>query len=137
MRPNRSMAPGTIIPVLTYPDVRLAVNWLCDAFGFKERLRIGVHRAQLSVGDGYVVVAGAAADGMIPPAGQSVMVRVADVDAHFRRATAAGARVLSPPADFPFGERQFSVEDPWGHLWTFSQTVADVDPADWGGVLLE
>jgi hypothetical protein len=31
----------------------------------------------------------------------------------------------------------FTAEDPGGHRWTFSQTVADVDPRDWGGVLVE
>jgi uncharacterized glyoxalase superfamily protein PhnB len=34
-----------------------------------------------------------------------------------------------------YGERQYTVEDPGGHRWTFSQSVADVDPADWGGEL--
>jgi uncharacterized glyoxalase superfamily protein PhnB len=34
-----------------------------------------------------------------------------------------------------YGERQYSAEDPWGHRWTFSQTVADVDPRDWGGII--
>ncbi len=36
-----------------------------------------------------------------------------------------------------YGERQYNAEDPWGHQWTFSQTLADVDPADWGGILRE
>jgi len=27
--------------------------------------------------------------------------------------------------------------DPGGHRWTFSQSIADVDPADWGGTLKE
>ena len=38
-----------------------------------------------------------------------------------------------PPTDFPYGERQYSVEDPGGHRWTFSQSIADVDPRTWGG----
>ena len=63
---------------------------------------------------------------------RAVMVRVADVDAHHARATAAGARVFGAPVDQPYGERQYSAEDLGGHLWTFSQTIADVDPADWG-----
>ena len=41
MRQNRSIPNSTIIPVLTYPDVRAAVAWLEAAFGFTERLRIG------------------------------------------------------------------------------------------------
>jgi uncharacterized glyoxalase superfamily protein PhnB len=128
-RSNRSMPASGVIPVLAYPDVRQAVEWLCAAFGFAERLRIGDHRSQLVFGDGAVVVAG----GTASPA--SVMVRVEDAAAHHRRAAAAGARILAPPADYPYGERQYTAEDPAGHRWTFSQSVADVDPADWGGEL--
>jgi uncharacterized glyoxalase superfamily protein PhnB len=64
-----------------------------------------------------------------------VLGRVEDVDAHHERARAAGARILATPADHPYGERQYSAEDPAGHRWTFSETIADVDPADWGGEL--
>lgn len=41
-----------------------------------------------------------------------------------------------PPTDFPYGERQYSAEDVGGHGWTFSQSIADVDPSIWGGQLL-
>jgi hypothetical protein len=53
---NRSMPPGSVIPELGYADVPAAARWLCTAFGFRERLRIGSHRIQLLVGDGSVVV---------------------------------------------------------------------------------
>ena len=61
------------------------------------------------------------------------MVRVPDVDAHFCRAQERGASILHDPADYPYGERQYEVEDLGGHRWTFSQTIADVAPEDWGG----
>ena len=54
-----------------------------------------------------------------------------------REAEAAGATIRSEPTDWPYGERQYSAEDPGGHIWTFSQSIADVDPADWGGTLKE
>lgn len=127
------MPSSVVIPVLSYPDVREAVDWLCRVFGFVERLRIGDHRSQLNFGDGAVVVAGGQAGG----AGHSIMVRVADIDGHFERAKQAGARIVGPPTDFPYGERQYTAEDLGGHLWTFSQTVSDVDPASWGGQLFE
>jgi uncharacterized glyoxalase superfamily protein PhnB len=62
---NRSAPPATVTPVLAYPDVRAAVEWLEAAFGFEERVRIGEsHRAQLRVGsDGAVVVAEGPRDG--------------------------------------------------------------------------
>src|ERR1035438_4770242 len=53
---NRSIPRATVIPVLAYPDVNQAAAWLCDAFGFSVRLRIGNHRVQLNVGDGAVIV---------------------------------------------------------------------------------
>ena len=56
------------------------------------------------------------------------MVRVGDVDAHHKRARKEGARILQPPADHPYGERQYTVEGLGGHVWTFSQTIADVAP---------
>ena len=65
-----------------------------------------------------------------------VLVRVTDIDAHFARARAAGAEILSPPTTYPFGERQYSARDPGGHRWTFSESIAGVDPAPWGGTLV-
>ena len=57
MKANRSIPDATVIPVLIYPDVRQAVEWLEAAFGFAERVRIGEdHRSQLSFGDGAVIV---------------------------------------------------------------------------------
>jgi uncharacterized glyoxalase superfamily protein PhnB len=82
-------------------------------------------------GDGAVIVTGGRDD----PVGHSVLVQVGDVDAHHGRALIAGARILSPPSDYPYGERQYMAEDLGGHRWTFSQSIEDVDPASWGGVL--
>lgn len=129
---NRSMPPGVIIPELPYPDVREAAAWLCRAFGFTERLRIGTHRAQLIFGAGSIVVT----QGKDAPAA-SVMVRVNNLEAHFARAKQAGAQIISPPTDYPYGERQYTAQDPGGHRWVFSQSIEDVDPTLWGGTLLQ
>jgi uncharacterized glyoxalase superfamily protein PhnB len=59
---------------------------------------------------------------------------VDDVDAHYELSRSRGATVIMEPTDFPFGERQYSAEDPAGHQWTFSETLVDVAPEDWGGV---
>jgi uncharacterized glyoxalase superfamily protein PhnB len=134
MTTNRSVPEASVIPVLAYPDVVGATDWLCTAFGFSVRLRIAEHRAQLVYRDGAVIVT----EGSIgDAASHSVLVRVEDADAHHERAGAAGARILNPPTDYPYGERQYTAEDSGGHRWTFSQTIADVDPADWGGTLVE
>lgn len=133
---NRSMPVSGVIPVLCYPDVSQAAEWLCAAFGFRARLVIGAHRVQLHAGSAAIVVAGGAAPNA-SSASMSIMVRVTDANAHFERAKAHGAAVLHQPTDFPYGERQYSVRDPAGYVWTFSQSIADVDPAAWGGVLKE
>ena len=132
---NRSVPAATVIPVLRYRDVRAAVAWLCDAFGFRERLQIAEHRAQLTFGDGALVVADG---GEAPATGakrDSVMIRVQDLDAHCERARRHGAEIVNPPTDYPFGERQYSAVDPYGHHWTFTQTTADSNPSSWGGIL--
>lgn len=131
---NRSMPLSVVIPELGYLDVRAAVEWLCRVFGFGERLRIGNHRAQLTFGEGAVVVT-QRGEGI--PAGCSMMVRVGDVDSHYEQVKQSGVRVVNPPTDYPYGERQYTVEDIGGYRWTFSQTITDVDPASWGGVLME
>jgi len=137
MKANRSIPSATVIPVLVYPDVRQAVDWLSTAFGFAERVRIGEdHRSQLSFNDGAVIVGDVRGDRRPPRPGEathSVMVRVQDARAHCEHARACGARILMEPTDFEYGERQYTAEDPAGHQWTFSQTLADVAPEEWGG----
>jgi uncharacterized glyoxalase superfamily protein PhnB len=124
VKPNRSVPAATVIPVLIYPDVREAVDWLGRAFGFAERVRIGEdHRSQLSVGDGAVIVGDVRGERRPPRPGEvthSVMVRMEDVAAHCERARAHGARIVMEPTDFEYGERQYTAEDPAGHQWTFS-----------------
>ena len=135
MLSNRSIPSATVIPVLAYPDVNQAAAWLCDAFGFSVRLRIGNHRVQLNVGNGAVIVREMRPNEAKAVAGMgfSVTVRVEDADAHCQRARAHWARITQDPATHPYGERQYNAEDFAGHSWTFSQSVADVHPQDWGG----
>ena len=40
---------------------------------------------------------------------------------------------MQPPADYPYGERQYTAADLDGNHWTFSETIADVAPEEWGG----
>jgi len=136
MKHNRSVPPPTVVPVLSYPDVRAAVAWLSAAFGFAERTRIGEsHRAQMSISaDGAVIVA--EHQGAKPAQGDEVThlvrVRVEDVTAQFERARAHGARVLEPPTEREYGERDCTMEDLAGHRWQFAETVRDVAPEEYG-----
>jgi uncharacterized glyoxalase superfamily protein PhnB len=129
MLSNRSMPASTVIPTLPYSSVGDAADWLGNAFGFTVRLRIGDHRIQMNAGDGAIVLV----EQISQRSRASVLVRVEDVDAHHAKAAAFGAKIASSPQSFPYGERQYTVIDCGGHAWTFSQSVADVAPEDWGG----
>ncbi|HEY2562827.1 MAG TPA: VOC family protein [Acidimicrobiales bacterium] len=137
MRHNRSVPPATVVPVLVYPDVRSAVEWLSTTFGFVEQTRIGEsHRAQMSIGaDGAMIVADVRGEQLPPHDGvvtHVIRVRVDDVDAHYERARSRGARVLESPTDREYGERDCTFEDLAGHRWQFSETVSDVAPEEYG-----
>ena len=142
LKKNRSAPDAAVIPVLYYPDVRKAVEWLTSVLPLTERLRIGDHRCQLSHVNGAVVIAnrGGHADAdpstLQPPGAHSVMLRVTGLDEIFDRVKKTGARVLAEPQDHMYGERQCSFLDPWGRPWTLSETIFDSDPVDWGGELL-
>lgn len=137
---NRSAPTATVVPVLIYEDAGKAIDWLCGAFGFTERLRVTgpngiVRHAQLSVGEGAVMLGAQGAEFRSPrpkEVNQYVIVHVEDVDRHLDHAKRFGARIVQPATNMPFGERVYTVEDPAGHRWTFSQSIADVAPEQWG-----
>src|SRR6185437_1536352 len=130
MLSNRSIPRSTVLPELAYPNICEAIDRLCGAFGFTLRIRIADHRAQLNVGDGAVILIETTGNVGLKSA---VMVRVENVDTHYERARRSGARIVREPADYPYGERQYNVEDFAGHHWCFTQSIADIDPKDWGG----
>jgi uncharacterized glyoxalase superfamily protein PhnB len=135
MLSNRSIPRASVIPVIAYPDVKQAAAWLSDAFGFSVRIRIGAHRVQLNVSEGAVIVRELRPDEINARLGLgcSVTIRVEDADSHCQRARDHGARITQEPCTYPYGERQYSAEDFAGYSWTFSQSVADVQPEEWGG----
>ncbi len=94
-----------------------------------------VMHAQLDIGEGAVMLGRQGAE-FRPPrpneVSQYVHVHVGDVDEHFENSRRRGARIFESPADKPFGERQYTVEDLGGHRWTFSQSIVDVAPDEWG-----
>jgi uncharacterized glyoxalase superfamily protein PhnB len=119
-----------VIPVLIYPDPAAAADWLCKAFGFTVRLRIANHRIQMRAGDGCFTIA----EGNVKPERSHLtQVRVEDARAHCERARSLGAIILTEPTDHVYGERQYNAQDFHGHLWDFTQTIADTRPEDWGG----
>lgn len=136
---NRSAPHARVTPVLTVADVRAAVAWYCEVFDFVEHVRIGDgHRSQLGLPGApaaELVVAEVRPGRRTPERERShqVMLKVEDVATVIESAVAQGARLVEPPHDWEYGERQATLDDPFGHQWVLNQTLADVAPEQWGG----
>ncbi len=121
----------TMFPALRYKDAKKAIRWLCEAFGF-EKLAVYetaqyVEHAELRYGDS-VLMLGSIREGtsleIMSPAQAggvtaAIYVCVPDADAHFARATAAGAEIVRPLTDQEYGSRDYSCRDVEGNLWSF------------------
>ena len=139
MLTNRSAPHALVTPVLTVADVREAVAWYGEVFGFVEHVRIGDgHRSQLGLAStpaAEIVVAEVRPGRRVPQELRShqLMLKVSDAAATLEKAVAGGAAVVEPPHDWEYGERQATLNDPFGHQWVLNQTLRDVAPEDWGG----
>lgn len=129
---NRTMPSSSVIPVLTCRDFDNTITWLTEVFGFRERWRVDEHRAQLTFGNSTIVITKQATDLEIH--NSAMLVRVDDVMQHFKEVRDKGVTVLRAPQVFPYGEMQYTVEDIDGTIWTFSESVKDVAPEEWGGI---
>ena len=132
----------TIVPQVPYQDIGAALSFLERAFGFREipnsRLvsEEGViGHAMVEFGDGVIGIGTQGAHGVISPqsagsASQYITVSVADVDAHYERAVAAGARIADGLRDQFWGDRTYEALDLEGHRWTFRQRMREVPMAE-------
>ena len=134
---NRSVPVDTVLPHIIYRNLPAAIEWLSKAFGFRVHYCYGEPSgAQLHLGNAYVMVRSARPGDATakPGTGQtaSLTVFVNDVEAHFRQAQLAGAKIVEELHEVMYGEKQYGVEDLEGHRWLFSQHVRDVSPEEWG-----
>jgi uncharacterized glyoxalase superfamily protein PhnB len=107
-----------IFPFMRFTDADAAIDWLERAFGFQQHAVYrsdegAVHHAELSLGPGIVML------GQGDPSSQGVYVAVADADAHYERAKAAGAEIVREIEDTPYGSREYTARDLDGHVWSF------------------
>jgi uncharacterized glyoxalase superfamily protein PhnB len=120
-----------IVAILVYADIPAAHDFLVNVFGFSSG---GVHRDD----DGLVVHGEVSLDGeavwlhRVSPefglrgaaelgsATGMLNVLVADVDAHHAMSSAAGAKIIYPPTDQPYGQREYAAADPEGRIWSFA-----------------
>ncbi len=118
---------NTIFPIVQYRDARAAIAFLIDAFGFTEAAVYGegdtVAHAQLDwpAGGAVMLSTGGREEGLEehPVGVGSVYLVVAEPDALFERAVAAGATVSRGLRDEDYGSRGFTVRDPEGVFWSF------------------
>ena len=124
-----------IIPVLTYQDIPAAHDFLDHAFGFDAG---GIHRnadgqpihGEVRVGDTPIWLHRVTADHKLDSplaadvANSGLFVHVDNVDAHYERARAAGARIDAEPVDQPYGQREYGARDLEGHRWWFATPVS-------------
>jgi PhnB protein len=130
-----------VVPMLAYEDGPAAMDWLADAFGFVERTRIveegRLTHGEMQAGRGLIMLATPARDyqgprrhrehcdaarawSAAPFVIDGVMVRVEDIDTHYKRAEDRGAVLLSGIETAPPG-RLYRAEDIEGHRWMFLQ----------------
>jgi PhnB protein len=129
----------SITPHLVVQGADRAASFYRDAFGAEEIERIPtpdgrLMSLQLRIGDGMAHLADEFPEMAVlaPPSigGTPVVLALADADAVFARAIAAGASVRQPLADMFWGDRHGQLEDPFGHRWNISHHVLDVPHAD-------
>jgi PhnB protein len=119
-----------IVPYLIYDDVAGALNWLSHAFGFVERdegrlvdPEGTIQHAEMELQGAVIMLGPPSIHGDSPRLGVSSMldVTIDDIDTHYQRARAAGARVVIDLEDAPWGVRRYQATDLEGHQWQFSQ----------------
>jgi uncharacterized glyoxalase superfamily protein PhnB len=134
----------TVTPYLVVRDADRAIAFYRRAFGAEEISRLpgpdgkGVGHAEIRIGDTPLMLSdenpawgqkSAAALGGSPI---SLHVYVADADAAFQKAVAAGCRVIMPPADMFWGDRYGKVLDPEGIQWGIATNKEIVPPDELG-----
>lgn len=140
MSTNSAPPAPSVVPMLTYADGVAALEWLARAFGFRERARLieggRLTHGELEAEGGLILLAttpdyegprrhrehceAARRWSQVPWVIDGVLVYVGDVDAHYARAKAQGASILSELED-GFPGRRYRAEDLEGHRWMFLQ----------------
>ena len=123
----------TVIPYLIVKDADAALRFMTTGLGGRiveeHRLPDGsVMHADVLIGDSHVML-GQASD-RFPEQTGSILLYVADADATYRAALAAGAVSVQEMATQFYGDRSGGVRDPSGVVWWISTHVEDVPPEE-------
>ena len=121
-----------ITPYLVAEDASGLIDFLTNAFGAVERMRMpmpdgSLAHAEIEIG-GAAVMLGSAMPPEFPPTSAQIHLYVEDVDGAYAQALSAGATGVAEPADQFFGERIARILDPAGNTWSIATHVEDVTP---------
>jgi uncharacterized glyoxalase superfamily protein PhnB len=131
----------TITPNIVIRDAARAIDFYKKAFGAEETMRMPgpggkVMHAELKIGDSIVMLAdempemGSKSPKAYGGSPVNFYVYLGNVDAAWKRAVDAGAKVVMPLADMFWGDRTGRLEDPFGHSWSLAEHVKDVTPEE-------
>jgi PhnB protein len=128
-----------VTPALVVRGAAKALEFYTEVFGATERMRYPgpggtIAHAEIEIGDSVVMVEDespvmgttAPPAGGVPGSPTSLFVYVPDADATVKRAVELGATVQRPVQDQFYGDRDGSIVDPFGHVWTVATHVEDV-----------
>ena len=140
--PDLSKRPAAV-SALVYKDPFAAFEWLQTTFGLEPAMLItdadgNFAHSEMVFGDGWIMVGNEWSDDYRSPASlggkntQTVHLQMTtDIDAHCERARRAGAEILMEPENQFYGDRSYRARDLEGHMWTFSQTIRELEPEQW------
>jgi uncharacterized glyoxalase superfamily protein PhnB len=132
----------TVTPYLVCRNAGDAIAFYGRAFGAKQTQRIdspggrGVAHAEIKIGDSFVMITdenlewGCRSPLSLGGTPASIHLYVADADAAFERAVAAGCTATQPPVDMFWGDRFGKLRDPYGHEWSIATHQEDVSSAE-------
>jgi PhnB protein len=140
MADNLQPVPGgfhTITPYLVVRDAPGAISFYARAFGAVERLRLTdpdgrVRHAELEIGDSHLFITDIrfSPETNVPDDDDTspvwLYLYVTDPDSVFDRAASAGALVVTPIGNQPWGDRYGCLRDPFGYRWGIASRREDL-----------
>jgi PhnB protein len=131
----------TLTPHLVCDGAAAALDFYKAAFGAIELSRLPgpggkLMHASVRIGDSILMLNdefpqhGGFGPKALKGSPVTIHVYVADVDAAFAKAVAAGAKVRMPVADMFWGDRYGQLEDPFGHIWSLATHTRDMTPEE-------
>ena len=128
-------------PYLICKGAARAIDFYKQAFGATELMRFpgpggSIGHAEIKIGDSPMMLAdempqmGYRSPASLGGSPVSIMLYVQDVDKVVNQAVKAGAKLERPVADQFYGDRNGTIQDPFGHVWTIGTHKEDVSPEE-------